>query len=73
MELELNTITSGALVNDFGGGMLETYRFHVKWSHNSTSRNIGGTFNLDPKFYNVFTMCPVIKMCLAFCRHETKA
>jgi len=39
--------------------MLETQRFHVKWSHNFTSRNIGGIYNL--RFLQC-QMCPVIKI-----------
>jgi len=54
-----------ALVDDFGGDMLETQRFHVKCSHNFTSRNKHWWhIHWQSEIFTMLLaqMCPVIKM-----------
>ena len=60
----------GKLVDGSGGDMLETQRFRVKWSQDCIRRGIGGTFNMDPDFYNAFRDVSNNKMHLAFYYHE---
>ena len=38
-----------ALVDDFGGDMLETQRFHIKWGHKCGNQNVYNFINIEPR------------------------